>query len=415
MEEVESKAESKVEPSTEIKIDPPKPETETTPAPEAEVEKVEKVVEPHKVDAKIDPKPVLSSKYETKIDPIWQKKDILGMDIGSGSLKVVQLKKTGLLTKLVGYGQMAVPENFIIEGIIAEPEKLAELTKKFFETTVWGKITAKRVCTSLPESKIFTRTITLPHMNGKALEEAVNWEASQTIPMAMTDLFIDYQVIGPSAEDPKNDEIIYAAAPKAIVNSYIQFFNLLNLEIEGIETSLTAIIRAAVSKKKAGEAVMVIDIGSKTTNLAVFDRVIRLTGSTLIGGDQVTYRIAEALGINEKEAEKVKKQKTTDKTKVREAIDFEVTEITKEATKMINYYAEKNKKASPVSKVILCGGSASLDTLSEIISEKLGVPAELGNPWANISVYPLKSVPKDEAPAYTNAVGLALLGVMIDD
>lgn len=348
----------------------------------------------------------------TKIESIWEKKDVVGIDIGTGSLKVVQLAKKGLLTKLIGYGQMVVPENYIIEGIISEPEKLAEATKKFFETGVWGKITAKRVCTSLPESKIFTRTITLPHMNDKALVEAINWEASQTIPMALTDLYIDYQVIGPSTDDPKNDEIIYAAAPKSIVDSYIQFFNILGLEIEGIETSLTAIIRSAVSKKNAKEAVLIVDIGGKTTNLAVFDHVIRFTGSTLIGGDHITSRIAEALKIDEKEAEKVKRQKSADKTKVRQAIDVEITEITKEATKMINYYQEKNKKANPVSRIILCGGSASLDMLTDIFKEKLGIPAEVGNPWANISIYPLKSVPKDEAPAFTNAVGLALLGVI---
>jgi|GEM_PF-83761 len=388
---------------TEIRIEP---------LSKVETEPKEVVVPETKPES--EPKISLKPEVPTVVEPIWVKQDIIGMDIGSGSLKVVQLGKKGLLTKLIGYGRMDIPENFIIEGIIAEPEKLAELTKKFFETDVWGKITAKRVCTSLPESKIFTRTITLPHMNEKALAEAVNWEASQTIPMALTDLYLDWQIIGPALDDPKNDEIIYAAAPRAIVDSYIHYFSFLGLEIEGIETSLTAIIRSAVSKKNAKEAVLIIDIGGMTTNLAVFDHAIRFTGSTLIGGDHITYRIAEALKIDKKEAEKIKKQKNIDKTKVRQAIDVEITEITKEATKMINYYQAKNKKVNPISRIILCGGSASLESLTDIFKEKLGIPAEVGNPWANISVYPLKSVPKDEAPAFTNAVGLALLGV-IDD
>lgn len=349
-----------------------------------------------------------------KIDYIWKKKDVVGIDVGSGSLKMVQLAQKGKLTKLIGYGKVDIPENYIIEGIIAEPEKLAELVKKQLADGIWGKITAKRVCTSLPESKIFTKTITLPHMQDKALEEAINWEAGQTIPMAMSDLFLDFQVIGPSEEDPKNDEIIYAAAPRAIVHSYIQFFEIMGWEVESMETSLTAIIRSAVAKKKSGEVVMIIDMGSKNTNLAIFDRLIRLTGSTLIGGDHITYRIAEALKIDEKEAEKLKKQKANNKKDIRQAVDVEVTQITIEATKMINYFQEKNKKAKPVSKVILCGGGASLAMLTEIFTEKLGIPTEVGNPWANISIYPLKSVPKEEAPAYTNAVGLALLGVLDD-
>lgn len=351
---------------------------------------------------------------KSKVEYIWKKKDVVGVDVGSGSLKFVQLAKKGTLTKLVGYGKMEIPENYIIEGVVAEPEKLSELLKKHLSENIWGKITASRVFTSLPEAKIFTRTITLPHMQEKALAEAINWEVSQTIPMAVSDLFVDWQVIGPSGDDPKNDEIIYAAAPKAIVNSYIQFFNLMGWDVEGIETSLTAIIRSVVPKKKSNDAVIIIDMGSKTTNLAIFDRLIRLTGSTLIGGDHITYRIADALKIDEKEAEKLKKQKSGDKTSIREAVDIEITEITKEATKMINFYQEKSKAARPISKVILCGGGASMAMLTEIFTEKLGIPAEIGNPWANISVYPLKSIPKEEAPSYTNAVGLALLGVVDD-
>lgn len=400
---------------TEITIEPAS-ETQAEPTVEPKTVYSAKVGASKPVESKEEPKTdsTITGTVNSKIEPIWQRKDVVGIDIGTDSLKVVQLRKRGVLVKLVGYGQMPIPENYVIEGIIAEPEKLAEMTKKFFETGVWGKITATRVCTSLPESKIFTHTITLPRLNVKGLAEAVNWEASQTIPMAMTDLYLDYQVIGPSMEDPKSDEIIYAAAPKAIVNSYIQFFSILGFEIEGIEASLTAIIRSAVAKKKAKEAVLIIDIGGKTTNLAVFDHVIRLTGSTLIGGDHITYRIAEALKVDEKEAEKIKRQKGVDQKKVREAVDVEVTQITREAVKMVEYYKDKNAKADPVSRVILCGGSASLDALSEIIKEKLNIPTEVGNPWANISVYPLKAVPKEEAPAFTNAVGLALLGV-IDD
>jgi type IV pilus assembly protein PilM len=351
---------------------------------------------------------------QAKAEYIWKKRDVIGVDIGSGSLKLVQLAKKGKLTKLIGYGKVDIPENYIIEGIVVEPEKLAEVVNKFLAEDIWGKITAKRVCTSLPESKIFTRTISLPHMQNKALAEAINWEASQTIPMALTDLYLDWQVIGPSADDPKNDEVIYAAAPRAIVDSYMHFFNIMGWEVESIETSLTAIVRSVVPKRKTKEAALIIDMGSKTTNLAVFDQLIRLTGSTLIGGDHITYRIAEVLKIGEIEAEKLKKQKSSDKTSIRQAVDVEVTEITKEATKMINYYQEKSKKVNTFSRVILCGGGASLAMLTEIFAEKLGIPAEVGNPWANISVYPLKSVPKDEAPIYTNAVGLALLGV-IDD
>jgi hypothetical protein len=108
-----------------------------------------------------------------KIDPIWKHKDVLGLDLGTRFLKVVQLEKKGKLTKLVGYGKTKVPENYIIEGIVSEPEKLAETVKDLISNKVWGKITAKRVNLSLPESKIYTRLLTLPHMKEKDLAERV--------------------------------------------------------------------------------------------------------------------------------------------------------------------------------------------------------------------------------------------------
>lgn len=353
--------------------------------------------------------------FDLKIDPIWKHKDVVGIDVGSKTVKFVQLKQNGKLTKLVGYGQVPVPENYIIEGIVAEPEKLSEVIKKYFNDSTWGKVTAKRVSASLPESKIFTHLVTLPQKPTKEMTEAVLWEASQTIPMAMTDLYLDWQVIGPSDVEKEMFDVIYTAAPRAIVDSYVQLFTILGLEIETVETNLLSIVRAIVPQKKNSVATLIIDIGGKSTNLAIVDKYIRITGSTLLGGDQLTFRVAQALGIDEAKAAKsltVKNDK--ERALIRQALDSEITEITKEATRVINYFEERSNNQRKVEKVLLCGGSAALPTLVDVFTEKLGIKTEIGNPWSNISIYPIKSIPKEDVPGYTNAVGLALLGVEDD-
>ena len=353
--------------------------------------------------------------YNLKIDPIWKKKNIVGIDIGSESVKFVQLEKHGKLTRLVGYGMVSVPENFIIEGIVAEPEKLAAIIRKYFNENSWGKITAKRVCASLPESKIFTHIVSLPQKTAKELADAVSWEASQTIPMAMTDLYMDWQVIGSSEKDKEMVEVIYTAAPRAIVDSYLQLYCILGLELESLETSLISIVRAIIPPKKINIATLIIDIGGRNTNLAVIDGFVRITGSTLLGGEQLTYRVSEALGINEKKANKdIVIKNSKQKAKIRQALDTEITEITKEATRVINYFESNSEKKRKIEKVLICGGSASLPTLTDIFTEKLGIKTEVGNPWQNISVYPIKPIPHEDVPGYTNAVGLALLGVEDD-
>lgn len=350
--------------------------------------------------------------FNFKTNPIWKPRDVVGLDIGTKSIKFVQLKKKGKLTKLVGYGQVELPDNYIIEGIISETEKTAKLCKDFLAKVPWGKITATRVNVSLSESKVFTRILTLPHTDEKSRNDAVIWEANQIVPMSVSDLYIDWQLIGPNNEDPKTDDIIFAAAPKSIVNSYIQLIDLLGFEVMGIEINLGAVARAVVPNKNKNETVLIVDLGRKSTSAAIFDKYIRVTGSILTGGDNLTQKIAQVLKIDQNEAENLKlKKDDKNAIKAREAIDTELTEITKELDRMITYYYEKINKENTVSKILLCGGTASLPRLADYFTEKLNIPTEVGNPWSNISVYPIKPVPKDEAPLYTNAIGLALVGL----
>ena len=351
--------------------------------------------------------------FNFKTDSIWKQRDVVGIDIGTRSVKVVQLKQKAKLTKLVGYGQLAVPENYMIEGIVSEPEKLAALIKDFFHKITWGKITASRVNLSISESKVFTRILTLPHTDDKGRQDAVIWEATQIVPMAIDNLYLDWQYIGSNKEDPKSDDIIFAAAPKSIVNSYVQLVSLLGLEINSFETNLGAVARAMVPSKAVDETILVVDLGARDTSMAIFDQYIRVTGSTLVGGENLTKRIAEVLKIDITEAEQLKIKKDDEALiKVREAIDIELTDMTKEIDRMIHYYYEKTNKETAISKILLCGGTASLPGLAEYFTEKLAITTVVGNPWSNISVYPIKPVPKEDAPIYTNAIGLALLGLV---
>jgi type IV pilus assembly protein PilM len=349
--------------------------------------------------------------FNFKTNAIWKHKDVVGLDIGTYCIKAVQLKKKGKTVRLSGYGKMPVPENYVIEGIVTEPEKMAKDIKQFLEKSVWGQIDAPRVALSLSESQVFTKIITLPHTSPKGREDAVMWEATQSVPMAMTDLYVDWQMIGPNVNDPKQDDFIFTAAPKGIINSYLQLVNLLGKEIGSVETSLTAIARAMVPARSANEVLLVVDMGGQTTNLAIFDQFIRVTGSTLVGGTGITKKIAEALKVTEEEAENIKINPSEKQMpKIAEAIKGDLETVSGEIDRMIRYYHENNKD-SKVSKVLLCGGSANISGLGKYFTDKLGLPTTIGNPWANISIYPIKPVPKAEASMYTNAIGLALMGV----
>ncbi len=341
-----------------------------------------------------------------KQDLIYKEKDCLGLDIGASSVKIVQLKKKKSLTKLMGYESKALPENIIIEGVISEPEKLAQMIKGMISETKEGKFTAKKAIASIPDANVFTRVLEMPPLSAKELKEALMWEADQSIPMAMTDLVIDWQVLGPSITKKGMNDILLVGAPLAIVNSYVQLFDKLGLQPEAIETSLVSVIRALVSNKERDEVMLVVDIGSRSTNLGFYDHTLRLADSLDFGGLNFTDAIRAGAQVDEKKAEEMKMKIGLKDKKVAEALDSILANLKSEMSKVIKYHDERNE--TKTSKVILCGGSSNLIGLTEYLAEALKVEVKVGNPWVNIDTYPLKPVPKAEAPAYANAIGLSL-------
>lgn len=322
-------------------------------------------------------------------------------------IKYVQLKKTKNLTKLIGYGYIEMPENVIVEGIISEPEKLAKLIKKELGDPPWGKITASQVVASLPESKLFTRTIEIPSVKESDIDEAINYEIEQSVPIPATDLYTDWQIVG---ETKDNYSVFLAAAPRAIIDSYVQLIKELGLDPVALEVSLAAITRAIVPDKEVDNATIVVDVGAQTTNMAVFQRNLQVAASVPTGAEVIKESLKTTLGVDAKEANNLLLSGLTVKEKSTEVIKIELNKIIEEVDRLIKYYKEKNADKQ-IDQVLLCGGIGSLKGLAEYIESETKVKTKTGNPWSNISIYPLKPVSKTEASLFSAAIGLCLRGI----
>ncbi|MDO8507848.1 MAG: type IV pilus assembly protein PilM [bacterium] len=342
----------------------------------------------------------------SKQELIYKQKDCLGLDIGASSVKIVQLKKKKSLTKLMGYESRELPDNLVIEGIISDHDKMVKIIREMMTETQEGKFSVEKVIASIPDKNIFTRVLELPKLAEKELKEAVMWEADQSIPMALTDLTIDFQVLGPSATKEDMNDVLLVAAPLAIVNSYVQLFERLGLQPEAIETSLVSVIRALVSNKEHDEVMLVADIGARSTNLGFYDHTLRLSDSLDIGGKAWIDLIISGLKVEKKEADKLLFSKGLKDKKIESLLQPELENLNNEMQKVIKYHDERFEKKT--AKVVLCGGASNLVGLTEYLANSLGIEVKIGNPWVNIDTYPLKPVPKSEAPAFANAIGLAL-------
>jgi type IV pilus assembly protein PilM len=254
---------------------------------------------------------------------------------------------------------------------------------------------------------MFTRVIELPKLDLKDIEEAIKYEMDQSIPIPSDDLYFDWKKI-----DESKDKLIVllAAAPKSIINSYVQLFELLKMEPAALEMSMAAIARSMISNKNQVEPVLILDLGDRSSNIAVFDSNLKVTGSHPIGGGTIKELISTALSKSDKEAALLVRSGIEKETEASKIIKNEVDKLITEAKRTIDYYEDKNVD-SKVKKILVCGGLGFLPGLTKYLAEKLKLEATVGNPWVNISVYPLKPVPKEEAPGYAAAIGLALRGI----
>lgn len=239
------------------------------------------------------------------------------------------------------------------------------------------------------------------------MAEAVKYEVDQSFPIPATDLYIDWEVI---KETQDKTTVLLAAAPRSIVDSYIQLFKELEMEPLALEVSLASIARAMVSNKEKVEPVVIIDIGGTTSNIAVFDSNLKVTGSYPIGGQTVINNLTENLKMTTKQAEAIIKKGLKENDSNTKILTDELENLVTEVRKVMNYFYEQSPKSN-IKKALLCGGLAYLPGLPEYFKEKLEIEVKLGNPWVNISVYPLKPVPKEEAASYAAAIGLCMRGL----
>lgn len=244
-----------------------------------------------------------------RTDLLYKKEPLFGLDIGSHTIKIVQIKRAGKGAKLVGYASVPIPTGVIVEGIIADPEAMAKAVQAAIKQPAWGKISARHVALSLPEARVFTRVISLPAMAQDQLAEAIHWETQQYVPMPVDDLYTDYEIVGrtsaKSGEEPKQ-EILLVAAPRAIADSYIKFCEIIGITPSIIEISLGSVVRADITSEQNQAHTLVADLGSISTDIAVYNQSIKLTASVPIGGDKLTKIISDKLKISPEQAEEVK-------------------------------------------------------------------------------------------------------------
>ncbi|HEX9679561.1 MAG TPA: type IV pilus assembly protein PilM [Candidatus Saccharimonadales bacterium] len=344
--------------------------------------------------------------------PVFYKdKPIFGFDLGHSSIKVVQVEKNGRKTSVIGYGTIDFDPIAVKKGVLVDIETIAKQTVKLFKSNIIGKIETKRVTSALPAGLTYSRIVTLPPMESKDVESAILLEVEQSIPVPLAELYVDYEVVYHAKDG--SVEVLVVAAPKSIVDSYLNLFAVLGLEVVLFETTINSVARTVSHADNTSVPTLIIDFGSISSDLAVFDHTIRVTGTADWGGETLSKEIAKVLRVSLRQAQTIKNRYGLDvskkQTQIAKALQPVLTQLINEIRRISRFYTERSGDNSKISQIVILGGGANLPGLSGYLTDKLRIATRLVDPLQNISFGRLQPPHKLERTLYSTAVGLSLL------
>lgn len=365
------------------------------------------------------------------------KTSYLGIDIGTSSIKIVELANFKGRPRLVTYGFIEKnPQE--VRNMIDDTAGTAAIIG---EICVKSKTTAKKVITALPNFSVFTSILNLPSLSKKELASAISWEAKKIIPLPLEEIILDWKIIEETASPeetaqhplPPNQEsygesqaarplqkifsksqnnlkILLTGASKSLVRKYMDIFNLANLTLLSLETENFALIRSLIGNDKS--VIMLVDLGASTSSLAVVEKGVPVLSRSLeIGGAIITRAISNSLNVNFERAEQFKQDlslgfETADNT-LPQTVEKAFSPILNEIKYTLNIYQEQNKHQ--VEKIILTGGSALLGNLAGYLAKILNINTYVGDPWARV-IFPteLKPILDRLGSKFAIAIGLAM-------
>ncbi len=339
----------------------------------------------------------------------YREKPVFGFDLGHSSIKVMQIDSSGKQDVVTGYGHIEFDANAVKNGIIVDIEEVAKQVYTLITKHLVGSLDARRVAASLPVATTFNRILTLPKMDGDDLKQAVSLEAEQYIPMPIEELYLDYEIAHSGAD---GTEVLLVAAPKVLVESYMKLFDILGLELALLETSINAVSRAVSHADSAIIPTLIIDFGSVSSDLSIFDSTVRVTGTVEGGGETITELIAKEMKVTKRQAYTIKTRYGLNAGKkqnqVSTALEPLLTKLLGEVKKMTRFYEDRSSTKKKIEQIIILGGGANLPGLSTYLTDNVRLPTRLVDPWQRLSFGNLQPPHKLETTLYTTAAGLAL-------
>jgi len=317
-----------------------------------------------------------------------KKKEIVGVDIGSSSIKLVQLREAKGVYHLVGVGVMPLPPEAIVDGAIMDASAVVGAIDDLFKSL---KLTTQNVATSISGHSVIIRKIRMQIMTEEEMETAIQWEAEQYIPFEVSEVNLDFQILGPDENDPTQMNVILVAAKKDFVNDYVAVFKECGLSPLVMDVDSFAMENAFEANHDVDEdsLVALVNMGCSAMNVNVLKGGASVfTRDITSGGNLFNEELQKRLGLSAEDAERAKlggEVAGADSQSVLGVLSDASDSLLQEIQRSLDFFAA-TASDDRIQKVYITGGVSRQPNIRRKLSERLGVDVELLGPFRNIVI-----------------------------
>ncbi len=318
---------------------------------------------------------------------LFGSKTQIGVAIGTSSVKIAELKKSGKKYTLEHFGVAQIPADSIVNHEIVNPTAVVDALKGLVSEL---KIKGKSVVASLSGTTVITKKILLDQTPARELDDAILWEAEQYIPFDINEVVFDYQVLNKNGPEGKM-EIMLVACKRAIVEAYQSTLKEAGLNAATVDIDTFALENTFELNYPQDVPAAIVQIGSNNMKLVVCAGGVPIyTRDSSVGGRNLTSEIQKHMNLSFQEAENIKISGSMTgqiPPEVAELMDIAVENITQEIKRSLDFFAASSNGLS-VGYILLTGGSSRLNNLQKLVEVGCNLPAQYLNPFAQVTYNP---------------------------
>jgi len=341
---------------------------------------------------------------------------LLGIDISSAAIKLLELSRVGARYKVESYAVSPLSQDAVIDNSISNAEMIAEAIKAALKQS---GTRSRHACVAIAGSSVMTKMITMSaHLSEDEMEEQIMVEADQYIPYALDEVCLDFEVQKVNEANPDLVDVLLAASRRENVDERVEVLrqagltaSIVDVEAFAMENSF-ALLRDQLPNSEDEQTIAIADIGATMTTLSILHKgSVIYTREQGFGGKQLTEEIQRRYGLSYEEAGLAKRHGGLPDNYSSDVLGPFKRALVQQVARSLQFFISSSANRS-IDSVVLAGGCASIVGIDKLVEQELGLPAFVANPFINMALsHKIKPQSlSNDASAMMIACGLALRG-----